>query len=95
MKRGLQRRTWRTFGSRDGGRIAARIDAGAHARCPSCGVFLEAQPSTRLRSVLPPGVSGYDLDCRECRRFLPRVRHTERSLYYLRVRRMAAAIRNA
>jgi hypothetical protein len=42
---------------------------------------------------LPLDARGYDLDCRECRRFFCVVRHTARSLRLVRMRRLVAAVR--
>lgn len=42
---------------------------------------------------LPLDATGYDLDCRDCRRFWCIVRHTARSLRLIRMRRLVAAIR--
>lgn len=95
MRPGLQRRTWRTFDRRETAHIRARLEAGERATCPRCGTLLEAKPTTRMRAVLPGGARGHDLDCRECRRFFPDVWHTHRSLYHLRIRRIAAAVLNA
>ncbi|MFW6080082.1 MAG: hypothetical protein ACODAE_10700 [Gemmatimonadota bacterium] len=96
MRARLNRRTWRSFGRREARWIEARLTAGAGVlRCPRCGGCLEARPTTRLRATLPVGADGYDLDCRDCRRFHPRIRHSPRSLYHDRIRRFAAAVRNA
>lgn len=61
--------------------------------CPCCRAALEARPGTRLRRSLPLDATGYDLECRACRRFRLVVHHTERSLRLLRMRRLAAAVR--
>lgn len=90
-----QRRTWRSFGRREARVVRAQLATDRDARCPRCSTPLEARPSTRLKAVLPDGADGYDLDCRQCRQFFPRVRHTDRSLYLLRMQRLAAAIRRA
>lgn len=92
MRPRLSRRTWTRFGWRDRSVIEARLDAGPTATCPRCGGPLEARPGTRLSAVLPGGVAGYDLDCRGCRHFHPRLFHSHRSLYLLRMRRLAAAV---
>jgi hypothetical protein len=60
-----------------------------------CGVFLEARPTTRFRQVVVLDAVGYDLDCRECRRFWCVVHHTARSLRLIRMRRLVAAVRAA
>lgn len=92
MRARLKRRTWRSFGRWDGNAIAAQLAVGRCVRCPRCGTLLEVRSRTRLRIALPTGADGYDLECRGCRRFYPRIRHTPRSLYYLRIRRLAAAV---
>lgn len=95
MRARLNRRTWRSFARREGRWIEARLAAGADVRCPRCSGWLEATPATRLRATLPAGADGYDLDCRDCRRFHPRILYSPRSLYHDRIRRLAAAVRNA
>lgn len=92
MRSGSRSRTWRQYDRRQRGMIQAQVARGATPSCPSCGGPLEANLGTRLRAVLPAGADGYDLDCRTCRRFQPRVRHTTGSLYLLRMRRLAAAV---
>lgn len=89
----LPRWTWRTFERREGRTIDRQLREAAFPCCPCCGSLLEARPTTRLRRVLPLGATGYDLDCRECRRFWCVVRHTARSLRLLRMRRLVAAVR--
>lgn len=95
MRSGMRSRTWRRFSLRDRNAIRARLLNGQNPGCPQCGGPLEAQPTTRLAAVLPPGASGYDLECRTCRRFHPTIRHTPESLYFLRLRRLAAAVLRA
>lgn len=95
MRSGTRSRTWRRFGRRDRHAIHLQLDRGLHPRCPACDAPLEARPTTRLRAVLPPGATGFDLECRHCRRFHPRVRYSPESLYFLRVRRLAAAVLRA
>lgn len=95
MRSGMRSRTWRQFGPRDRSSIRLQLRRGLHLDCPHCGGPLEAQPTTRLAAILPPGASGFDLDCRACRRFHPRIRHTAESLYFLRLRRLAAAVLRA
>ena len=92
-----RRRTssWRQFNQRDRGAIESQLAHGSGACCPCGGGPLEARPGTRLAAVLPGGVRGTDLDCRACRRFHPRIRHTPHSLYMLRLRRLAAAVLRA
>jgi hypothetical protein len=89
------RRAWRAFDSRDRAAIAAQLEQHRRAQCPRCAAHLEAQPSTRLAAVLPRGARGYDLDCRGCRRFHARVTLSQRSLYNLRIRRLALAVMRA
>lgn len=96
MLRNINRRspsTWRAFRACDGTQIDRILACGAHPHCPCCGLVLEARPGTRLARSLPLDATGYDLDCRGCRRFLPVVRHTLRSLRLVRMRRFVAAVR--
>lgn len=86
-------RTWRVFGARDGRRVEQQLRALLPPRCPCCAELLEARPDSRLSRSLPLGATGYDLDCRGCRRFWCVCQHTERSLRILRMRRLAAAVR--
>jgi len=95
MRSGLCSRTWRQYGPLDRQALGRQFLNGMSLRCPRCGEPLEATPFTRLSAVLPPGAGGYDLECRPCRRFHPRVFHTPESLYLTRIRRLAAAIRRA
>jgi hypothetical protein len=86
-------RTWRLFGERERHTIQRALQGGAPPCCPSCGVLLEARAQSRHAQRLPLGARGYDLDCRPCRRFWCVVRHNERSLRLLRMRRFVAAVR--
>lgn len=95
MRPRMRSRTWRQYAARDRAIIEGELEEGGPVGCPHCGFPLEARPSTRLAAVLPRGVEGIDLDCRPCRRFHPRVRHSDRSLYLLRLRRLAAAVLRA
>jgi hypothetical protein len=98
MKSDVSRRLrfmWRTFDGRDGNRINQDLYEGRHPCCPCCGECLEARPHTRLARCLPLDASGYDLDCRGCRRFHSVVRHTGRSIRLVRMRRLIAAVRAA
>jgi hypothetical protein len=90
---GYPPRTWRSFGARDGREIEHLIRAGETPCCPGCGEVLEARPTSRLARQLVLGARGFDLDCRDCRRFWCLVVHTPRSLRLLRMRRLAAAVR--
>lgn len=85
-------RTWTRFGRRDRCVIEAQLASGPGCLCPRCGGPLEARPTTRLTTVLPGDVEGFDLDCRGCRQFHPRLFHTPHSLYLLRLQRLAAAV---
>jgi hypothetical protein len=89
------RRTWRAFEPRSGRAIGRQLHDGRCPCCPECGAVLEARPGTRLRGSLPLDATGYDLDCRDCRRFWAIVRHTPRSLRLVRMRRFIAAVRAA
>ncbi len=95
MRSGMRSRTWRQFGRRGRHAIHHQLTRGLRLHCPHCDGPLEAQPTTRLTAVLPPGATGFDLDCRACRRFHPQVRHSPESLYFLRLRRLAAAVLRA
>ncbi|HEX7048946.1 MAG TPA: hypothetical protein VF188_01940 [Longimicrobiales bacterium] len=97
MRAGRRFRTWRQFSRRDRGAIHAQLleGPGRGVRCPRCGRPLAAQPGTRFAAILPGDVAGFDLDCRACHQFHPCIRHTPRSLYLLRLHRLAAAVRRA
>jgi hypothetical protein len=88
-------RAWRGFAVRDGREIERQIRAGAPPCCPCCGYVLEAKPTSRLAGQLVLDARGFDLDCRDCRRFWCLVVHTPRSIRLLRMRRLAAAVRGA
>ena len=88
-------RTWRSFNHRQRALIDAQLAAGDVLRCPDCACVLEAEPSTRLTAVLPRGATGFDLACRQCRRFLARVYHSTASRKGERLRRLAAAVLRA
>ena len=83
---------WRTYDERQSRRIDAQLRAGGHPCCPECGGELAARPETRMARYLPLDATGYDLECRPCRRFRAMVRHTVRSLKLVRMRRLAAAV---
>jgi len=95
MPVGSAARSWRRFRRPDRERIERQLALRGVARCPCCGGVLVERPETRLAAVLPTGAGGLDLDCRGCRRFHARVRHTTRSLYLLRLQRLAAAVLRA
>lgn len=89
------RRSWRVFSARLGRDVQSQIARRLAPRCPCCGDVLEAQPRSRLDRKLPLGARGYDLDCRDCRRFWLVVEHTPRSIRLLRMKRFVAAVRAA
>jgi hypothetical protein len=86
-------RAWRVFSARDGRRIDAGVRLGGTPVCPCCGAVLEARGVSRPAGRLPLGATAVDLDCRPCRRFWTVVRHTERSIRLVRMRRFVAALR--
>src|SRR5512140_2360934 len=83
-------RTWRRFSRQDRDRVEIQLARFGSARCPGCGAALVERATTRLAAVLPRAARGFDLDCRGCRRFHARIRHTPQSLYVLRLQRLAA-----
>ena len=87
------RSAWRTFEPRHVHAIDQQIRGVEDPRCPCCGDLLAARPDTRMSRYLPLDASGYDLECRGCRRFRCIVRHTARSLRLVRMRRLVAAVR--
>lgn len=93
LRSGREQRAWRGFSVRDGRAIEQQIRMGAPPCCPCCGCVLEAKPTTRLAAQLVLDARGFDLDCRDCRRFWCLVVHTPRSIRLLRMRRLAAAVR--
>jgi hypothetical protein len=86
---------WRSFCRGDGKHIEGQLRAKHSPCCPMCGSMLEARPTTRVRSSLVLDAVGYDLDCRDCRRFWCVVQHTARSIRLIRMRRLVAAVRAA
>lgn len=84
--------TWRVFDPRDQRCIERQLRDHPAPCCPCCGDCLEARPGTRLTRALPLDATGYDLDCRDCRRFVCIIHHTPRSLRLMRMRRLAAAV---
>jgi hypothetical protein len=92
MRPRLHSRTWTRFGRRDRYLIEAQLLRGPGSICPRCSAPLEARPTTRLTAVFPGDVEGFDLDCRDCHQFYPRLFHSPDSLYLLRLRRLAAAV---
>lgn len=95
MRRRIGCRAWKAFDERDRRAIRSQLAAGLAARCPRCHTVLEARPDSRLFAAFPAGVDGFDLDCRSCRLFHAEIRHTDRSLYALRLGRLAAAVLRA
>lgn len=87
--------TWRTYPARERKMIEAHLQEPDGSCCPRCGSVLEARPTSRMLAVYPVGVVGIDLECRHCRRFLPRLQHTDQSLYFTRIQRLATAILKA
>ena len=83
---------WKTYPPRERKMIEARLQEPDGCQCPRCGGMLEARPKSRMIAVYPTGVAGIDLECRPCRRFHPRVQHTQQSLYFTRIQRLATAI---
>ena len=83
---------WRTYDERQIRRMDAQLRAGAYPCCPGCGGALQARPATRIARYLPLDASGFDLECRPCRRFRAMIKHTVRSLRLVRMRRLAAAV---
>ena len=86
---------WRTYPPREKKLIEAHLQEPDGCCCPRCGSVLEARPQSRMLAVYPVGATGIDLECRQCHRFLPRVQHTQESLYYTRIARLATAILRA
>jgi hypothetical protein len=85
---------WRVFDRSRGRLIETQLRCGEPPCCPHCGGILEAQPASRMGRCVVLDAVGYDLDCRDCRRFWCVVRHTPRSLRLLRMRRLVAAVRS-
>lgn len=86
------RLAWRTFDPRDSRAVDSQLRRGASPCCPCCGDVLEARDGTRMARYLLLDATGYDLECRGCRRFRCIVRHTARSVRLLRMRRLVAAV---
>ncbi|MGH7475456.1 MAG: hypothetical protein ACRELD_04150 [Longimicrobiales bacterium] len=86
---------WLAFDGVDLELVLSQLQVGARPRCPCCNQALEAQPSTRLRAMLPPSVDGYDLECRDCRRYHPCVYETSDRVRLTRLRRFATAVLRA
>lgn len=87
------RATWRAFEPRHARQVDAQLQERRTPCCPCCGDPLAAHPTTRMSRYLPLDATGYDLECRGCRRFRCVVRHTLRSLRLVRMRRLVAAVR--
>ena len=95
MRAKVLAQTWRTYPPRERKMIETQLQDPNGCCCPRCGTMLEARPKSRMLAVYPVGVSGIDLECRNCHRFHPRVQHTDESLYYTRIQRLASAILRA
>jgi hypothetical protein len=87
--------SWRSFDTRARRKVDAQIRAGERPCCPHCQTLLEARPTTRVARYLVLDATGYDLECQGCHRFRSIVRHTARSLRFVRMRRLVAAVRAA
>jgi hypothetical protein len=83
---------WRSYDRESGRLIEHRLRTGRAPDCPLCRKPLEARPSSRYGRCIVLDARGYDLDCRDCRRFWCVVRHTPRSIRLQRMRRLAAAV---
>jgi hypothetical protein len=90
---GRRAAAWRSFDSRSAQRVDAALRDGRQPCCPHCRELLEARPVTRMTRYLVLDATGYDLECRPCRRFRSVIRHTARSLRMVRMRRLVAAVR--
>lgn len=90
---GRRASAWRGFDGRSADRIDSQMREGRRPCCPLCRELLEARPVTRMIRHLVLDASGYDLECRTCRRFRSVIKHTARSLRLVRMRRLAAAVR--
>ncbi len=86
---------WRMFDPRDCRRVDESLLQGKQPPCPCCGGVLEASPETRLARFLPLDAGGFDLECHACHRYRCVVRHSERSVRLVRMRRLAAAVNGA
>jgi hypothetical protein len=89
---GRRASAWRGFDSRSAKAIDTQLREGRRPCCPLCRELLQARPVTRMTRYLVLDASGYDLECRTCRRFRSVIRHTARSLRLVRMRRLAAAV---
>lgn len=90
---GSRQRSWRVYSVRDGSKIDRAVQSDETPLCPICGDLLEAQRGTRLSPCLVLDATAYDLACHSCLKLWCVVRHTERSLQLIRMRRLAAAVR--
>jgi hypothetical protein len=84
---------WRSFSARDGAAVEREVKSEIPPSCPGCGDLLEAQPESRIQQYLVLDATAYDLACRTCHRFWPIVRHTQRSLQLMRMRKFVAALK--
>lgn len=81
----------RPFDERAQSLVEAQVRAGQSPCCPGCGAALEERDA----GPLPLDAVGLGLECAPCRRVHVMVIHTERSLRLVRMRRLAAAVRDA
>jgi hypothetical protein len=86
------RQTWRCFEPDLVRALEDRLERGEAATCPCCTEPLVVRPVSRFAAHLPLDATGYDLECRGCRRFVCRILHTPRSVRLLRMRRLVAAV---
>lgn len=83
---------WRAFVIDDAEHTLRQLKHGALPRCPRCETTLHPRVDSRRAGELVLDAVGYDLDCAQCRRFVCVAIHTDRSLRFLRMRRLAAAV---
>ena len=91
---GSRQRSWRVYSVRDGSKIDRAVGSDETPVCPTCGDVLEAQRGSRLSPCLVLDATAYDLACHSCMKLWCVVRHTERSLQLVRMRRLASAVRS-
>lgn len=90
---GSRQKSWRVYSIRDGSKIDRAVQSDETPLCPICGDLLEAQRGSRLSPCLVLDATAYDLACHSCMKLWCVVRHTERSMQLVRMRRLAAAVR--
>lgn len=83
---------WRRFTAHQIRRIDHQMEDGQSPCCPCCDLHLHPRLESRRAAELVLDAVGYDLDCPACRRFRSVLFHTERSLRFVRMRRLAAAV---